>query len=259
MLCNNIDSTLLPKAFMDLMFLGLFFRMTHIPFSFLDFCHGIVCGLLTNWYQADSVDLSSLHNVSWTFLWKRGRRGGIRAGAQRLGLRLSLPSIVFGNIRSLNNKIDELYGRVKYQADFWSACSQTDVDSLPTDPATHNVPSVPQPVRSAWLALPLVPVVPTSYSSKLRYFGGREPSDLTVRTSAPPLAVEGASLCPSTRLQVRVGSEPSFLPGSLFRSSDPVMLGKPSSNRSNPNCAPHSVTVYPNSGAPGSVTRNQTD
>ena len=44
MLCNNIDSTLLPKAFMDLMFLGLFFRMTHIPFSFLDFCHGIVCG-----------------------------------------------------------------------------------------------------------------------------------------------------------------------------------------------------------------------
>ena len=36
----------------------------------------------------------------------------------------------------------------------------------------------------------------------------------------------------------RVGSEPSSLPGSLLRSSDLVMLGKPSLNRSNPDCAP---------------------
>ena len=38
--------------------------------------------------------------------------------------------------------------------------SQTDIDSPPTDPATHNVPSVPQPVRSAWLTSPLAPVGP---------------------------------------------------------------------------------------------------
>ena len=45
---------------------------------------------------------------------KRGRKGGIRARAKRNRHRLSLPSIIFGNVRSLNNKVDELPARVRY-------------------------------------------------------------------------------------------------------------------------------------------------
>ena len=41
-----------------------------------------------------------------------------------------------------------------------SPSSQTDVDSPPTDPVTHNVQSVPQPVRFALLASPPVPEGP---------------------------------------------------------------------------------------------------
>ena len=39
---------------------------------------------------------------------KRGRRGGVRRRCQRRGKRLPLPSIVLANVRSLQNKIDEI-------------------------------------------------------------------------------------------------------------------------------------------------------
>lgn len=52
---------------------------------------------------------------------KRGRKGGVRARAKRNGQRLSLPSIIFGNVRSLNNKVDELSARVRFQSDYRNA------------------------------------------------------------------------------------------------------------------------------------------
>nr|KAI8727551.1 RNA-directed DNA polymerase from mobile element jockey [Biomphalaria glabrata] len=41
---------------------------------------------------------------------KRGRRGGIRVKCRRRGQRGFLPPIVTGNVRSLQNKMEELTG-----------------------------------------------------------------------------------------------------------------------------------------------------
>ena len=45
---------------------------------------------------------------------KRGRRGGVRARIRRRPFKPFLPTVVIGNTRSLQNKIDELNGNVQY-------------------------------------------------------------------------------------------------------------------------------------------------
>ena len=44
----------------------------------------------------------------------RGRKGGLRERLKRRGSRVPLPNIVFGNVRSLRNKIDELDALTKF-------------------------------------------------------------------------------------------------------------------------------------------------
>ena len=49
---------------------------------------------------------------------RRGKRGGIRARLKRRGTRTPLPVIVFGNVRSLRNKTDELCANCKYLREY---------------------------------------------------------------------------------------------------------------------------------------------
>ena len=49
---------------------------------------------------------------------KRVRKGGVKNRLRKRGQRLCLPITITGNTQSLNNKIDELQARVKYQSEF---------------------------------------------------------------------------------------------------------------------------------------------
>lgn len=44
-----------------------------------------------------------------TKLRKRGKKGGIRKRCQRRGLRLALPTILFGNVQSVNNEVIHVF------------------------------------------------------------------------------------------------------------------------------------------------------
>ena len=52
---------------------------------------------------------------------RRGRRGGVRQRARRRGIKLPMPSIIFGNAESVRNKTDEFESRVKCTRDFRDA------------------------------------------------------------------------------------------------------------------------------------------
>lgn len=49
---------------------------------------------------------------------RRGRRGGIRARIRRRGIRTPLPTVMFGNVQSIRNKIDELSANCKFIRDY---------------------------------------------------------------------------------------------------------------------------------------------
>ena len=49
---------------------------------------------------------------------RRGRRGGIRARMRRRGIRTPLPTVMFGNVRSIRNKVDELSAKCKYLREY---------------------------------------------------------------------------------------------------------------------------------------------
>ncbi|KAK4327549.1 hypothetical protein Pmani_001956 [Petrolisthes manimaculis] len=49
---------------------------------------------------------------------KRGRRGGVRAKLRRRGIKTPLPAVMFGNVQSVRNKMDELAANFKYLRDF---------------------------------------------------------------------------------------------------------------------------------------------
>lgn len=49
---------------------------------------------------------------------KRGRSGGVKKRLKRRTFKPFIPSIIMGNVQSLNNKMDELHGHVKYQNEF---------------------------------------------------------------------------------------------------------------------------------------------
>ena len=53
---------------------------------------------------------------------KRGKRGGIRRKSRRRGYHPFMPRIVFGNVRSVVNKIDELRANCKYLHEYREAC-----------------------------------------------------------------------------------------------------------------------------------------
>ena len=48
---------------------------------------------------------------------KRGSRGGVRNILKKRGCRLPLPAITLSNVRSLQNKMDELSALTKYDCD----------------------------------------------------------------------------------------------------------------------------------------------
>lgn len=53
---------------------------------------------------------------------KRGRKGGVRARFRRKPFRQPLPSIMLGNVRSIQNKMDELQASVQYLSDYRQSC-----------------------------------------------------------------------------------------------------------------------------------------
>ena len=55
---------------------------------------------------------------------KRGKKGGVKQRLRELGCKPYLPSLILGNVRSLQNKMEELCSNVKYANEFGSA-SQT--------------------------------------------------------------------------------------------------------------------------------------
>ncbi len=75
--------------------------------------------------QPSSVNGFHLENLPPDLLWnnrnfnrskkrKRGKKGGIRVKNRKRFKRLPLPSMLFGNIRSLTQKEDELYANIRY-------------------------------------------------------------------------------------------------------------------------------------------------
>ena len=52
---------------------------------------------------------------------KRGNKGGVRQRLRKLGCKPYLPSLILGNVRSLQNKMEELCANVKYANEFRSA------------------------------------------------------------------------------------------------------------------------------------------
>ena len=52
---------------------------------------------------------------------RRGHRGGVKSHYRKRWKRGALPSIIMGNVRSLNNKMDELSICTKYVSDFREA------------------------------------------------------------------------------------------------------------------------------------------
>ena len=53
---------------------------------------------------------------------KRGKKGGIRQRLRKRGFKPPLPSIMFGNVRSLSNKSDELRANVRFLHEYREAC-----------------------------------------------------------------------------------------------------------------------------------------
>lgn len=53
-----------------------------------------------------------------TKIKKRGSRGGVFERLRRCGSRFPLPTITLSNVRSLNNKIEELTARLTHETDF---------------------------------------------------------------------------------------------------------------------------------------------
>ena len=49
---------------------------------------------------------------------KRGKRAGIRVRTRLRGHRPPLPTIVFGNVRSIRNKTDELTAHCKFNSEY---------------------------------------------------------------------------------------------------------------------------------------------
>ena len=49
---------------------------------------------------------------------KRGRRGGVRARLNKQKCRVSLPTVIFGNVRSLTKQYSELLTCVKYLKEY---------------------------------------------------------------------------------------------------------------------------------------------
>ncbi len=66
----------------------------------------------------DCPEIAQKPNFKAKNLKKRGARGGIRARLRKRGARFPLPMITLSNVRSLNNKMDELMARVKVENDF---------------------------------------------------------------------------------------------------------------------------------------------
>lgn len=51
---------------------------------------------------------------------KRGKAGGFKKRMRRQTLKPFLPSIIVGNVQSLNNKMDEVCSNIKYLSEFWN-------------------------------------------------------------------------------------------------------------------------------------------
>ena len=52
---------------------------------------------------------------------KRGKKGGVEQRLLKLGFKPYLPSLILGNVRSLQNKMEELCANAKYANEFCSA------------------------------------------------------------------------------------------------------------------------------------------
>ena len=70
---------------------------------------------------------------------RRGRRGGVLVKVRRREHRTALPSALLANVRSLDNKVDELHSRVSYQRDLKSCSITRLTETWLDDDAVHVV------------------------------------------------------------------------------------------------------------------------
>ncbi|GFR88746.1 endonuclease domain of the non-LTR retrotransposon LINE-1 [Elysia marginata] len=76
-------------------------------------------------------------DISFLKVRKRGRKGGIKVKHQRRGFKPFLPCVVTGNVRSLQNKTDELYSLCRFNANYRQASIITLTETWLHD----NIPS----------------------------------------------------------------------------------------------------------------------
>ena len=62
---------------------------------------------------------------------KRGKSGGAHKRCQRCGS-VALPTVILDNVQSFNNKVDELFARVKYLSDYRDSCILCFTETWPT-------------------------------------------------------------------------------------------------------------------------------
>ena len=82
---------------------------------------------LLNWKQARMLDNTMkriLESIpSSPRRRKRGKRAGLRSRLRKRKCKLPLPTIIFGNVRSISKQYTEVLGCVKYLQDYRNACA----------------------------------------------------------------------------------------------------------------------------------------
>ena len=86
---------------------------------------------------SDSV-LASENNTKKKKNKKRGSRGGVKNRLKRNGIRTPLPAIILSNLRSINNKIDELTALSKFDKDFRESALICFTETWLTDKEEHE-------------------------------------------------------------------------------------------------------------------------
>ncbi|GFR98624.1 endonuclease domain of the non-LTR retrotransposon LINE-1 [Elysia marginata] len=86
--------------------------MSAIPVRKITYSTAMLRFLQPNAPRLPAIDLSFVKAR------KRGRKGGIKVKHHRRGPRPFLPSVLMGNVRSLQNKTDELYSLTRYDQNF---------------------------------------------------------------------------------------------------------------------------------------------
>ena len=108
----------------------------HFPVPLIQYASTIMKLLCPNNHKFSPSSPSHPPNI---FFQRRrqGKKGGVKAKHDKRPYRPFMPSVMTGNVRSLNNKIDELYSLSKFHLDYRQEC----IISLTDTWLTENTPS----------------------------------------------------------------------------------------------------------------------